>query len=84
MWQSVSNLKRINQTSSLMKKEDIAAATILCSPLIVFLVFLVLRLTDLIRWSWWWVTVPLWGTVGIVMIFALVYTSILFYKIHNQ
>ena len=67
-----------------MKKADIAAATILCSPLIVFLVFLVLRLTDLIRWSWWWVTVPLWGTVGIVMIFALVYTSILFYKIHNQ
>lgn len=25
-----------------------------------FLVFLVLKLTDAIDWSWWWVTAPLW------------------------
>lgn len=25
-----------------------------------FLVFLVLRLTGVIDWSWWWVTSPLW------------------------
>lgn len=67
-----------------MKKEDIAAATILCSPLIVFLGFLVLRLTELIRWSWWWVTVPLWGTTGIILTFAIIYTAILYYRIHNH
>lgn len=26
-----------------------------------FLVFLVLKLTGHIAWSWWWVTAPLWG-----------------------
>ena len=26
-----------------------------------FLVFLVLKLTGHISWSWWWVTSPLWG-----------------------
>lgn len=27
---------------------------------ILFLVFLVLKLTGYIVWSWWWVTAPLW------------------------
>ena len=26
-----------------------------------FLVFLVLKLTHVVNWSWWWVTAPLWG-----------------------
>ncbi|AXK86558.1 hypothetical protein SAMN05421776_11730 [Nocardia farcinica] len=25
-----------------------------------FLVFLVLKLTGVIAWSWWWITAPLW------------------------
>ena len=25
-----------------------------------FLLFLVLKLTNVITWSWWWVTCPLW------------------------
>ena len=28
---------------------------------ILFTIFLILQLTGLITWSWWWVTVPLWG-----------------------
>lgn len=31
-----------------------------------FLVFLVLKLTGVIGWSWWWVTVPLWGPITLV------------------
>ena len=27
---------------------------------ILFTVFLVLKLTGVISWSWWWVTAPLW------------------------
>ena len=27
---------------------------------VLFLVFLVLKLTNVISWSWWWVTAPLW------------------------
>jgi hypothetical protein len=25
-----------------------------------FLIFLVLKLTEVIDWSWWWITAPLW------------------------
>ena len=37
-----------------------------------FLVFLVLKLTGYIDWSWWWVTAPIWGS----FILALVFISI--------
>lgn len=29
-------------------------------PMILFIVFLVLKLCKVIAWSWWWVTSPLW------------------------
>lgn len=28
--------------------------------IILFLIFMVLKLTDHIDWSWWWITAPLW------------------------
>jgi hypothetical protein len=34
---------------------------------ILFLIFLVLKLTNVITWSWWWVTSPLW--IAIILIF---------------
>lgn len=43
----------------------------LTTPL--FLVFLVLKLTGIINWSWWWVTSPLWlPLVFIIFILGLV------------
>ncbi|MGW0245092.1 hypothetical protein ACWDYH_00480 [Nocardia goodfellowii] len=33
-----------------------------------FLVFLVLKLTGFIAWSWWWVTAPLWAPALIVLL----------------
>ena len=30
--------------------------------------FIVLKLTHVIDWSWWWVTAPLWIPAGIVVI----------------
>lgn len=43
---------------------------------LLFIVFLVLKLTHVIDWSWWWVTAPLWGGValalGILLIFAII------------
>lgn len=38
-----------------------------------FFVFLVLKLTGVIGWSWWWVTAPAWGGALVVVLFALVY-----------
>jgi len=40
-----------------------------------FIVFLVLKLTGAIAWSWWWVTAPLWAGpvvfVGITSLLAI-------------
>ena len=33
--------------------------------MVLFLIFLVLKLTGVIAWSWWWVTCPLW--IGLVI-----------------
>lgn len=33
---------------------------------ILFIVFLTLKLTDTIDWSWWWISAPLWIPAGIV------------------
>lgn len=54
-----------------MSKKPLVSLTF--SPmLIVFLVFLVLQLTDVINWSWWWVTAPLWGPIALgVVVMAL-------------
>jgi hypothetical protein len=40
--------------------------------MILFLIFLVLKLTDNIDWSWWWVTSPLWIPVVFVIVFSAV------------
>jgi hypothetical protein len=33
-----------------------------------FLIFAVLKLVGVIDWSWWWVTVPLWGLIGSMLL----------------
>lgn len=40
--------------------------------MILFLIFLVLKLTDTIDWSWWWVTSPLWLPWLFIIVLALV------------
>ena len=30
--------------------------------------FVVLKLTHVINWSWWWVTAPFWGGLAIVLV----------------
>lgn len=44
-----------------------------------FICFLVLKMTDTIDWSWWWVTAPLWvpfcfliGFLGIALVVAVI------------
>ena len=44
---------------------------------LLFLVFLVLKLTKVIDWSWWWITAPLWVPVSIsVLFFVLVLLTV--------
>lgn len=35
--------------------------------------FVVLKLVGVISWSWWWVTVPFWGPLGIIAGICVIY-----------
>jgi len=44
-------------------------------PTILLVVFVVLKLTGVISWSWWWVLSPFWIPLGIVILgFAFLLT----------
>lgn len=40
---------------------------------ILFVVFLVLKLTAVIDWSWWWITAPLWIPLCLDILVSLAY-----------
>ena len=39
---------------------------------VLFIVFLILKLTGNIDWSWWWVTSPLWIPIAIALSTVLI------------
>ena len=39
---------------------------------LLFITFLVLKLTHVIDWSWWWVTAPLWGGLAILAVIGII------------
>lgn len=54
---------------------------------VLFLVFLILKLTKVIAWSWWWVTAPLWiSALGdcILIIAALGALVVIEHKINRS
>ena len=42
-------------------------------PVMLFIVFLILRLCNVIAWSWWWVTSPLWISFVLIAISCILY-----------
>lgn len=44
--------------------------------MILFIVFLILRLCKVIAWSWWWVTSPLWimvlFVIGVMILYFII------------
>ena len=54
---------------------------------ILFVVFLVLKLTEVIDWSWWWVTAPLWIPLALILIicfFIIIGLVIVGNKVSNE
>lgn len=39
---------------------------------LLLIVFIVLKLTHVIDWSWWWVLSPLWIDIGVWIIIILI------------
>ena len=48
-------------------------------PTLLFIVFLILKLTGNIDWSWWWVTSPLWLPLALLLVTII--GVIMFYHI---
>lgn len=46
------------------------------------IVFIVLRLTDVIDWDWWWVLAPLWVPVLIALLVGVV--VVVYYAIVDE
>lgn len=53
---------------------------------LLFLVLLTLKLTEVIAWSWWWVTAPLWvGPVALVVLLLSAFvTAVLFPHLRSK
>lgn len=45
---------------------------------LLFIAFLVLKLTEVIDWSWWWVTAPLWGGVALIIAILAIFMTPIF------
>ena len=39
---------------------------------VLFLIFLVLKLTGNVDWSWWWVTSPLWWPIPFILFVIII------------
>jgi len=51
---------------------------------ILFLIFMTLKLTGFIDWSWWWVTAPLWGGIALILVIILIVIIINSLNIKNN
>ena len=63
-----------------MTREDARTVAGISLPGVVGIVFVILKLTDVIDWSWWWVTAPFWGPLALTVLLALVFVGTLTYK----
>jgi len=43
------------------------------------IVFIVLKLTNIINWSWWWVLAPFW-IITLLILVLLIFISIIAFK----
>lgn len=44
------------------------------------IVFITLKLCGIIKWSWWWVTSPLWIPVAIAIVIIIFWGLFLFFR----
>lgn len=44
---------------------------------LLFIAFLILKLCNVITWSWWWVTAPLWMPLAFVIVVSIICVIVL-------
>jgi fatty acid desaturase len=50
-----------------LSKQTNVTSTFPLAPILT-IVFVVLKLTHVIDWSWWWVLAPLWITAALILV----------------
>lgn len=40
------------------------------------IIFITLKLCNIITWSWWWVTLPFWGGLALILIILIIISII--------
>lgn len=58
------------------KKNTILLVSVGVTSAVAFIILMILKLTKIITWSWWFVTLPLWGPVGLLFIFILIVVAV--------
>ena len=50
---------------------------------VLFLIFMILKLTHVIDWSWWWVTAPLWIPI-VILILGVIFIGVIWKLIKHK
>lgn len=58
-------------------KESNASTSSSITTTLLGITFIVLKLTHVIDWSWWWVLAPFWGGFAILLFVFAVYISVI-------
>lgn len=48
-----------------------------------FIIFLILKLTHVISWSWWFVTLPLWFPIALATFCTMVFITFKLFEIRK-
>ncbi len=68
----MSNNYYINNSSSSTSKATATASGGVGFCGLLFIALLVLKLTHVIDWSWWWITAPLWAIPALAILAVIV------------
>lgn len=52
--------------------------------LFLFLLFLILKLSNIITWSWQWVLIPVWGPIALIIFIAICVAALASKYHYNQ
>jgi hypothetical protein len=55
-----------------MENKKSSSGTGVSFGIILFIVFLILKLTHVIDWNWWWIFSPIWLPIIIVLIINII------------
>lgn len=61
----------ITETEKKQKRKNIINALLFIANTCLFTVFITLKLSNNINWSWWWVFAPFWIPIGIAFILII-------------